>query len=502
MPNRRPPPPPPPQASAATSSNLNNARLQVNRDPALLQFTSSQFSSSSTLVDNSMVLASSSSPSPINIPSTGTRRLHHNSRNLSAGSASEFHSSPRSLGPRDSSSGAGSPSNPFEGSPVEEQHHHQQQRLQQQSPMTRQPTQQLRRTVPGRKAAKSSDYALSVVFTQFENIADKKMELILNMGVDAEVDFRKLLASGADPTFDKLIKSLSSLAASQQKQVIDAVMRWRRAKIEPLDPALLRRVSESAPLSRTKDVSSILKERQSLASVYILCRALIEIVKSFTPETLPEDLGENLEEIVFNQLKKADPEAIRRSKNRTASMDLFAELIGELSNVRFASVSDRFIAELEKYNSQTIMKERQTHMEMLIRGMRFLKIKIYPLDALEETADFLSSCASFFKNAHGAKVKHSYAKLFVQLLLPIAGVAVAEVNFPAWAKAVDLVYPRALKMTLKPRHVLAGYPLVTTLLCVSRKEFFAANWMANVESCYQKFSKVKQQRFKLQCAYK
>lgn len=57
-------------------------------------------------------------------------------------------------------------------------------------------------------------------------------------------------------------------------------------------------------------------------------------------------------------------------------MDLFAELIGELSNVRFASVSDRFIAELEKYNSQTIMKERQSHMEMLIRGMRFLKIKV------------------------------------------------------------------------------------------------------------------------------
>ena len=47
--------------------------------------------------------------------------------------------------------------------------------------------------------------------------------------------------------------------------------------------------------------------RMQLASVYILCRALIEIVKSFTFDTLPEDLGENLEEIVFNQLKKADP---------------------------------------------------------------------------------------------------------------------------------------------------------------------------------------------------
>jgi hypothetical protein len=69
-------------------------------------------------------------------------------------------------------------------------------------------------------------------------------------------------------------------------------------------------------------------------------------------------------------------DAIKRSRNRTASMDLFAGLIGELSNIRFASVSDRFIAELEKYNSHTIMKERQSHMEMLISGMRFLKIKV------------------------------------------------------------------------------------------------------------------------------
>lgn len=36
-------------------------------------------------------------------------------------------------------------------------------------------------------------------------------------------------------------------------------------------------------------------------------------------------------------------------------------------------------------------------------------------------------------------------------------VAVAEVNFPSWAKAVDLMYPRALKMTLKPRHILVRF---------------------------------------------
>jgi hypothetical protein len=75
-------------------------------------------------------------------------------------------------------------------------------------------------------------------------------------------------------------------------------------------------------------------------------------------------------------------ELIHRSKNRTASMDLFAELIGALSNIRFVSVSDRFIAELEKYNYHAIMKEKQNKIEMLIRGMRYLKIKVSWANAL------------------------------------------------------------------------------------------------------------------------
>ncbi|KAF7722321.1 Cell morphoproteinsis protein PAG1 [Apophysomyces ossiformis] len=374
-----------------------------------------------------------------------------------------------------------------------------------------QTNQQIEQTTAETDTILSSDYALDVVFGQFEKVADKKMALILNMGVEAEVDLEKLLGEGGDLAFDKLIRSLASIAKNQQTSVIARVIFWRRKITESLDIALVKRVSESAPLSRTREVASILKERQSIASAYILCRSLIEIVKRCTADTLPDEFGERLENMVFNQYNKNPPDVMKRSKNRTLSLDLFSRLIGELSNIRFASVSDRFIAELEKYNNQTIMKERQSHMEMLIEGMRYLKIKasntvtsrrlwityllrssalqIYPVDALEETADFLSSCASFFKNAHGAKVKHAYAKLFVQLLLPIAEVAVAEVNFPAWSNAVDMVYPRALKMILKPRHILAGYPLVTTLLCVSKKEFFTNNWLAVVDSCYQKFNK-------------
>lgn len=59
---------------------------------------------------------------------------------------------------------------------------------------------------------------------------------------DADVDLRRLLGRGSDEEFDKLIQSLSTLAATQQSAVIDAVMRWRKVKVEPLDPSIIKRV--------------------------------------------------------------------------------------------------------------------------------------------------------------------------------------------------------------------------------------------------------------------
>jgi hypothetical protein len=44
------------------------------------------------------------------------------------------------------------------------------------------------------------------------------------------------------------------------------------------------------------------------------------------------------------------------------------------------------------------------------------------MDCLDDTADFLQSCAGFFKLARGIRIKHAYAELFVQLLTPVAKV--------------------------------------------------------------------------------
>ncbi|KAG0244404.1 Cell morphogenesis protein PAG1 [Actinomortierella wolfii] len=305
-----------------------------------------------------------------------------------------------------------------------------------------------------------SEFALKMLFTQFVKMAEAKLNAMIHLPLqDSEPDILSPLKQGVDPKFDKLLASLGSIARHRPKPVIDCVMLWRKSRIEAVDDHVPKATS-----------------------------SLIEIVRQV--DTLPDELGYRLEETVFNQLENVDPEFIQRSMNRTANMNVLVELMGSLSNVRFATVSDRFIAELEKYNkfgAQVKDKDRENRMEMLIRGMRYLTLKIYPMDSLEESADFLQSCARFFKASRGIRIKHAYAELFVQLLTPVAKVAVAEVNHPSWSKTVEILYPKARKMSYKPRHSQVAFPLVTILLCVSKKDFFFRHFTSVFDFFREKF---------------
>jgi len=49
------------------------------------------------------------------------------------------------------------------------------------------------------------------------------------------------------------------------------------------------------------------------------------------------------------------------------------------------------------------------------------------------------------------------------------------------------MYPKAWKMTVKPRHLRVAYPLFTTLLCVSQRDYFLARLNECLNSCYARF---------------
>lgn len=65
--------------------------------------------------------------------------------------------------------------------------------------------------------------------------------------------------------------------------------------------------------------------------------------------------------------------------------------------------------------------------------------------------------------------------------------ASAEVNLPTWMKTIELIFPKAQKMIGKPRHFQIAMPLITTLLCVSKRDFFLKNWLGFCDTFVQRF---------------
>lgn len=307
-------------------------------------------------------------------------------------------------------------------------------------------------------------YALHVVFTSFVRIAERKINTILGPVSEGEPDILSLLGPGTDPNFDKVLQSLAYIARRNPKPVIDSVMFWRKSRSEMRSdtnpsgfvtndtdnmtgtlesPVLQRRTTDPVRPSFVRSPSSfatsqiipdsnreaaLQSDRKSLVSIFILCRTLIEIIGQIGVDSLADDVADKLEEIVFNQLKNADPESLQSSPMRRANWTLFAQLLGSLSVLRFTSVSDRFVADLEKSTSVTLAKEKEARIEMMIHGMRYLRIRIFPIARLEEASEFLASIAAFFANAHGFRIKQSYAEVLHLLILPVAEVMPYKAN--------------------------------------------------------------------------
>lgn len=187
MPNRRIPPPPPTRASS--SNPFSDPPEIAQLPPPQAAFTASQVSSSSTLVDNhssSSHTRQHTPVSPVNIPSNNVSRFH-NTRNRSTGSSTDFQASPRSFVLEGTSPHHVERSNsPFAMTSSPSKEHYRHRRGKSSLDQTQDPAVSSRITESCGPTALSSDYALGVVFAQFENVADKKMELILNMGVVRE----------------------------------------------------------------------------------------------------------------------------------------------------------------------------------------------------------------------------------------------------------------------------------------------------------------------------
>ncbi|CAN6632790.1 cell morphogenesis protein PAG1 [Trichomonascus vanleenenianus] len=339
-----------------------------------------------------------------------------------------------------------------------------------------------------------SEYALHILFTQFVRYAERKLNLCLGYSYESEPNIGEILGEGKDPSFDKIIASLGYIARRKPKPVIDSVMFWRKSKSEATAQAANNApgngnhsrsgsyIHGTATTPLDPREAAIQADRKSLVSIYILCRVLMEIVRQTPPEVLGDDLSEKLEEIVFKQLRTAEPDLISGSIIRRANWNLFAKLLGEMSDSRFISVGDRFIAELEKIPATQLSKEKEVSTQLVIHGMRYLKMRLYPMDMLEESANFLESLAKFFSRTQNMTIKLAYMEVISQILLPIPGVATAELNHPTWVQATELLFSKSMELISRPKLWIQCFPFCATVLSVAPQELFANNWLQIFEN--------------------
>ncbi|KAI0754921.1 cell morphogenesis N-terminal-domain-containing protein [Daedaleopsis nitida] len=330
-----------------------------------------------------------------------------------------------------------------------------------------------------------SDYALHAIFIRFAASAESHIDEFLRFPVDRDVHLEDYMGPGVDEKFDDILSSLGKVAQRHAKPVVDSVMRWRKTQDEPVGSDILRQHLSQSPSSsralRMPDVPLTLNERKRLASVYIMCRALVAVTRSISKDGLPEAVGHGLEQLTFEEFKRSDMKMTMQSPNHRSIAELHAALLGHLADIRFESVTDRFLTELGPIATGQVGKDADMKYENLVKGLRHINIKVWPPERFEEGAEFLASLCRAYENAHGNRLKTVFAETLVQILHPIGKTAQAEVNHPDWAKAIEVIYPKARDMMMKPRYWHVAYPLAVTALCVAPHEYFLRNWSA----CYE-----------------
>ncbi|KAG1736708.1 hypothetical protein EDD22DRAFT_1008332 [Suillus occidentalis] len=224
-----------------------------------------------------------------------------------------------------------------------------------------------------------SDHALHAVFIRSATLAEAKVHVFLRETLDHGPSLSNFMIPLLDPKFDDLMSSLGKIALKHPKPVIYSIMSWRRGHNENVSVDILKHHASQSPLwtraARVQEPSTLLNERKSLTSIYIMRRALIAVLsKDALGDAMGLFLGGN--EVWSVQ-----------ETGREASYPCHGSFLGELEPVAHGRVA----------------KDFDTKYEHLVKGLRHVQLRVPPPEAFEEGAEFLESLAKSFANAHGMR---------------------------------------------------------------------------------------------------
>uniref|UniRef100_A0A671NL20 Protein furry homolog-like n=1 Tax=Sinocyclocheilus anshuiensis TaxID=1608454 RepID=A0A671NL20_9TELE len=297
---------------------------------------------------------------------------------------------------------------------------------------------------------KPGEFVIKSLFAEFAVLAEKKIEVV--MAEPLEKPLSRSLQRGEDAQFDQLISSMSSIAEHCLPSLLRTLFDWYRRQSGTEDESY-----EYRPRSSTKSKGDeqhrdkdFLQERRDLAIDFIFCLVSVEVLKQIPLHPVPDTLVQEVLNLAFKHFKHKEGYSGPNTGNVHIIADLYAEVIGVLAQSKFQAVRKKFITELKELR----LKEQSPHVVQsiisLIMGMKFFRVKMYPVEDFEASFQFMQECAQYFLEVKDKDIKHALAGLFVEILIPVAA---------------------------------ALYPLVTCLLCVSQKQFFLNNWHIFLQNC-------------------
>ncbi|CAI8040481.1 Protein furry homolog [Geodia barretti] len=333
--------------------------------------------------------------------------------------------------------------------------------------------------VPEADGGSAGEFVLKKLFAGFVAVSERKLQHACNQPLDYSL--AKGLVRGEDAQFDQILSALNEVSSFCLRSMLTAIFKWRDMQIEqcrsnPDLTSLSNSETTDTGLPASKKDRAHFIERRELAVEFVFCLVLVEVMPRLSVHPVPESFIHSIEDLAFTHFKLQESLKDHRAlsspnvTNMRKIADLYAEVIGVLSQSRFHSVRRRFFLEIRNpdYSPATVIS--------IIEGMSFVRVKMFPVEELEQWFVFLQECARFFLDCPREKIKAAMSALLVEILLPVAAVINLEASLPVAKKLVSLLYGHCMEHARRARYSNTYIPLATVLLAISEQTFFLNNW--------------------------
>ncbi|GAB5566270.1 protein furry homolog isoform X4 [Prionailurus iriomotensis] len=301
--------------------------------------------------------------------------------------------------------------------------------------------------------SKPGEYVLKSLFVNFTTQAERKIRII--MAEPLEKPLTKSLQRGEDTQFDQVISSMSSLSEYCLPSILRTLFDWYKRQNGIEDESHEYRPRTSNKSKSDEQQRDYLMERRDLAIDFIFSLVLIEVLKQIPLHPVIDSLIHDVINLAFKHFKYKEGYLGPNTGNMHIVADLYAEVIGVLAQAKFPAVKKKFMAELKELRHKEQSPYVVQSIISLIMGMKFFRIKMYPVEDFEASLQFMQECAHYFLEVKDKDIKHALAGLFVEILVPVAAAVKNEVNVPCLRNFVESLYDTTLELSSRKKHSLA-----------------------------------------------